>query len=89
MPLEYWLTIYFRKFLTSLLWEMKKVVKILIFFSFLIKLSLNRLLTGHWLAFSIYIYIYNLDSSVFTLNNSLATKIKKLDETYDPKLDSN
>ena len=27
-----WLTIYFRKVLTPLLWEMKKVVKILIFF---------------------------------------------------------
>ena len=30
MPLVHWLTIYFRKVLTPLLWEMKKVVKILI-----------------------------------------------------------
>ena len=33
VPLEYWLTIHFRKVLTSLLWEMKKTVKTLIFFS--------------------------------------------------------
>ena len=38
MYLEHWLIIYFRKILTLLLWEMKKIVKILIvFFSFPVK----------------------------------------------------
>ena len=31
---RHWLRIYFRKVLTSLLWEMKKTIKILIFFFF-------------------------------------------------------
>ena len=46
MPLKYLLTIYFRKILTSLLWEMKNVIKILITFFFLFpqKLSLIGLL---------------------------------------------
>ena len=32
VPLGHWLTIYFKKVLTSLLWEMKKDVKTLITF---------------------------------------------------------
>ena len=37
MSLGYWLIIYFKKILTPLLWEIKKTVKILFFFSFPIK----------------------------------------------------
>ena len=46
MPLEHWLTIHFKKVLTSLLWEMKKTIKILIvfFFSFPIKTFFNWIL---------------------------------------------
>ena len=43
VPLEYWLTIHFRKVLTSLLWKMKKTVKTLIFFP-LIKTFFNCIL---------------------------------------------
>ena len=48
MPLEYWLTIHFRKVLTLLFWEIKKAVKTLITFSFLFlqKLYLTGLLTN-------------------------------------------
>ena len=52
MPLGYWSTIYFRKVLTSLLWEIKQTVRILIaffflfFLNFLWKLSLTGLLTN-------------------------------------------
>ena len=46
MPLGQWLTTHFKKVLTQLLWKMEKIVKTLIvFFPFLIKLSLNGLLT--------------------------------------------
>ena len=31
----------------------------------------------------------DLDSSIFALDNSLFTKIKKIDGTHDTKLDSN
>ena len=45
MSLGHSLTIYFSKILISFLWEMKKVVKTLIFFSYK-KLSLTGLLTS-------------------------------------------
>ena len=41
MPLGYWLTIYFKKILTLLLWEIKKVIKTLIVFFFPIKTFFN------------------------------------------------
>ena len=42
---QHWLRIYFRKVLTSLLWEMKKAIKtLIIFFSFSIKTFFNQIL---------------------------------------------
>ena len=49
---------------------------------------LKYLMVSHY----IYIYIYiklDLDFLVFASNNSLATKIKKLDKTHCKKLNSN
>ena len=49
---RHWLRIHFRKVLTSLLWEMKKTIKILItFFSFSIKIFFNQILNQYCTAF--------------------------------------
>ena len=40
-------------------------------------------MVSHYLAYSFFeLYIYNLDSSVFAPNNSLATKIKNLESNW-------
>ena len=63
MPLGHWLRIQLKKVLTSLLWEMKKAVKILIvFFFFSHKNFLTRFLTStlRALVSMTHIYIYIL-----------------------------
>ena len=79
MLLGHWLTIYFKKILTLLLWEIKKAVKILIaFFSFLIKFSLNELLTNVlkvFVSISLYriVYIIRKNDYVCKIVENLCT----------------
>ena len=52
-------------------------------FFFLNHTFIKYVIVSHYLAYSFFEpYIYNLDSSVFAPNNSLATKIKNLESNW-------